>query len=85
MKLKITCKYLPREHVKTLGEQVYSDVWRLARHLTVNKKQYYVCFFHDDYSRESVTYLMNTKDQVFENYKLYVAMMLCQRNVHIKT
>ena len=28
---------------------------------------------------------MNSKDQVFQKYKLYVAMMLCQRNVHIKT
>ena len=28
---------------------------------------------------------MNTKDQAFDKYKLYVAMMHCQRDVHIKT
>ena len=27
---------------------------------------------------------MNAKDQAFDKYKLYVAMMHCQKDVHIK-
>ena len=87
IKSKITRKPLPKEsrdHAKTLGERVYSDVWGPSRHLTINKKSYYVSFI-DDCSRESVIYLMNSKDQVFQKYKLYAAMMLRQWNVHIKT
>ena len=70
--------------MQTFGEQVYSDVWGPARHLTINKKLYYISFI-DNYSRESVIYLMNTKDQAFDKYKLYAAMMNRQRDVHIKT
>ena len=84
---KITHKPLPKEPgecSKSLGDKIYSDVWGPARHITIDKKIYYVSFT-DDYSRESVVYLMNTKDQVFGKYKLYEAMMLCQQNVHIKT
>ena len=87
IKSKITHKPLPkepREQTQTFGEQVYSDVWGPARHLTINKKLYYISFIND-YSRESVIYLMNTKDQAFDKYKLYAAMMNCQRGVHIKT
>ena len=69
IKSKITCKSLPkesRERAKKLGDRVYSDVWGPSRHLTIDKKQYYVSFT-DDYSRESVLYLMRTKDEVFKN------------------
>ena len=67
IKLKITRNPLPRdsgERAKKLGEKVYSDIWGLSRHLTTDKKSYYVSFI-DDYSRESVIYLMSSKDQVF--------------------
>ena len=77
IKLKITRKPLPKEsgeRAKKLGEKVYSDVWGPSRHLTTDKKSYYVSFI-DDYSRESVIYLMSSKDQVFSKYKLYEAMM----------
>ena len=87
IKSKITHKPLPkepREQMQKLGEQVYSDVWGPARHLTINKKLYYISFIND-YSRESVIYLMNTKDQAFDKYKLYAAMMYHQRDVYIKT
>ena len=87
IKSKITHKPLskePREQMQTFSEQVYSDVWGPARHLTINQKLYYISFI-DNYSRESVIYLMNTKDQAFDKYKLYVAMMNHQRDIHIKT
>jgi Integrase core domain len=58
-------------------------VWGPARHTTINKKSYYISFI-DDYSRESVIYLMGKKDEAFAKYKLYEAMMLHQRDVHIK-
>ena len=56
IKSKITCKPLPKnsgERAKKLGEKVYSDVWGPSRHLTTDKKSYYVSFI-DNYSRESV-------------------------------
>ena len=77
IKSKITCKPLPKEPgecAKKLDEKVSSDVWGPSRHLINNKKLYYVSFI-DNYSRESVNYLMNSKDQVFNKYKLYKVMM----------
>ena len=78
IKLKITCKPLPKdsgEQAKKLGEKVYSNVWGPSRHLMTDTKSYYVSFI-DNYLRESVIYLMSSKDQVFSKYKLYEAMML---------
>jgi transposase InsO family protein len=59
-------------------------VWGPARHTTINKKSYYISFI-DDCSRESVINLMGKKDEAFAKYKLYEAMMLRQRDVHIKS
>jgi hypothetical protein len=59
---KITRKSLPKEPkecANELGDRVYSEVWGPSRHLTINKKTYYVSFT-DDFSRESVLYLMKT-------------------------
>ena len=87
IKSKITCKPLPKDsgkRAKKLGEKVYSDVRGLSRHLTTDKKLYYVSFI-DDHSRESVIYLMSSKDQVFTKYKLYEVMMSRQQDVCIKT
>ena len=87
IKSKITCKPLPKEPSERsahIRDKIYSDVWGPSRHLTIDKKSYYVSFTND-HSRESVLYLMNTKDQVFSKYKLYEAMMLRQHGVHIKT
>ena len=84
---KITCKPLPKEPgecAKKLGEKVYSDIWGPSRHLTTDKKLYHVLFI-DNYSIESVIYLMSSKDQVFAKYKLYEAMILQQWDVCIKT
>ena len=67
IKSKVTCKPLSkesREWAKKLGDRVYSNVWGPSRHLTIDKKQYYVSFI-DNYSQESVLYLMQTKDEVF--------------------
>ena len=87
IKAKITCKAAPKESgkcAKKLGEKVYSDVWGPPRHLTIDKRLYYVSFT-DDYSRESVNYLMGSKDQVFLKYKLYKPMMLWQWDVCVQT
>jgi transposase InsO family protein len=87
IKSKITRKPLPKEPSERstkLGEKIHSDVWGPSRHQTIDKKYYYVSFT-DDYSRESVIYLMNSKDQVFSKYKLYEAMMLRQRDIRIKS
>ena len=73
-----------RQTTQELGDKVYSDVWGPSRHLTTDKKLYHVLFI-DNYSIESVIYLMSSKDQVFVKYKLYEAMMLQQQDVCIKT
>ena len=67
-----------------MGEKVFSNIWGPSRHLTTDKKLYYVSFI-DDYSRESVIYLMSSKDQVFSKFKLYKAMMFRQQDVCVKT
>jgi transposase InsO family protein len=79
-------KPLPKEsweRTKAIGERVYTDVWGPAWNATINHKYYYVSFM-DDYSRESVIYLMKNKSETFEKYKLYEVMMKCQRNITIK-
>ena len=56
IKSKITRKPLPKEpgeQAKKLKGKVYSDVWGPSRHLTTDKKSYYVSFI-DNYSRELV-------------------------------
>ena len=63
-----------------MGDRIYSDVWGPSRHQTIDKKYYYISFT-DDYSRESVIYLMN---KAFQKYKLYKAMLACQRGIQIK-
>ena len=87
IKSNITHKPRPKEPgkcAKKLSEKVYSDVWGPLRYLMIDKKLYYISFIND-YSRESVIYLMNSKDQVFNKYKLYKAMMHQQWDVCIKT
>ena len=87
IKAEITCKPIlkePGEHAKKLGEKVYSDIWGMSRHQTIKKKSYYVSFT-DDYLRESVIYLIGSKDQVFSRYKQYEAMMLQQQDICIQT
>ena len=69
-----------REHAKKMGDRIYSDVWGPSRHQTIDKKVYYISFT-DDYSRESVIYLMKTKDEAFQKYKLYKAMLAHQRGI----
>ena len=63
-----------------MGDRIYSDVWGPSRHQTIDKKFYYISFT-DDYSRESVIYLMKTKDEAFQKYKLYEAMLARQRGI----
>ena len=69
--------------LKEMGDRIYSDVWGPSRHQTIDKKVYYISFT-DDYSRESVIYFMKTKDEAFQKYKLYEAMLACQRGIQIK-
>ena len=72
-----------RECAKKMGDRIYSDVWEPSRHQTIDKKYYYISFT-DNYSRESVIYLMKIKDEAFQKYKLYEAMLACQRGIQIK-
>ena len=63
IKSKTTCKPLPKDsgkQAKKLGEKVYSNIWEPSRHLTTDRKSYYVSFI-DDYSRELVVIYLRTK------------------------
>ena len=71
------------ERAKKKGDRIYSDVWGPSRHQNIDKKYYYISFT-DNYSRESVIYLMKTKDKAFQKYKLYKAMLAWQRGIQIK-
>ena len=45
IKSKITRKPLPKEsseRSKYIGDKIYSDVWGPSRHLTIDKKSYYI-------------------------------------------
>jgi hypothetical protein len=59
-----------REWITALGKCVYTDVWGILRHASLNNKFYYINFT-DDYSRESVRYLMKNKSEAFKKHKIY--------------
>ena len=42
--------------------------------MTPGKKRYYLTFI-DDYSRYTVVYLLNSKDEVFDKLKCYIEML----------
>jgi transposase InsO family protein len=66
------------------GAEVHSDVWGPSPVATLRGRRYYVSFT-DDYSRETVLYLLGQKSGVFAAYREYEAWCKVQRGVeHIK-
>jgi transposase InsO family protein len=66
-----------------LGEEIHSDVWGPSPIQTINGREYYASFT-DDYSRYSHLYLLRTKDQAFDAYKVYEAELMTQHKAPIK-
>ena len=62
---------------------VYSDVSDLKSHITYGGNQYYITFI-DDYTRYAYVYLMKTKDEAFDKFKIYKAEIETQLGVKIK-
>jgi len=54
------------------GDEVYSDLWRLASVETKGGRKYYITFT-DDMSRLTHLYLLHLKSEAFEAYKQYKA------------
>jgi hypothetical protein len=73
-----------KPRAKAMGDEIHSDLWGPAPVRTPQHKEYYVSFT-DDYSRFSHVYLLRGKDQTFENYKAYEALLNTQYNVKVKT
>lgn len=66
-----------------IGDEVHSDLWGPAPVETINRKEYYVSFT-DDHSRYTHLFLLRTKDETFDAYVTYEALMKTQYNVQIK-
>lgn len=71
----MTKKPFPRnERTSTLLGLVHSDICELNGHLTRGGNRYFITFI-DDYSRFTHVYLLKTKDQAFEMFKCYKALV----------
>lgn len=71
---KLTRKPFPKESNKRAKEKlelVHSDIFRPMRTLTPGKSRYFLTFT-DDYSRYTVIYFLNSKDEVSDKLEEYV-------------
>jgi hypothetical protein len=80
---KPIAKVREAKRAKEVGEEVHSDVWGPSPVRTINGREYYVTFT-DDHSRFTHLYLLRTKDETFEAYTTYEAMMQMQKGTRIK-
>jgi transposase InsO family protein len=68
---------------KIQGEKVHTDVWGLSEVQNIGGKQWYISFT-DDYTCETITYLMKHKSEALNMYKAYEALMHRQHGTKIK-
>nr|GEZ85432.1 retrotransposon protein, putative, Ty1-copia subclass [Tanacetum cinerariifolium] len=64
-------------------ELVHSDICELNGQLTRRGNRYFITFI-DDYSRYTYVYLLKSKDQAFETFKIYKAEVENQRGKKIQ-
>ncbi|GLU19483.1 hypothetical protein SLE2022_357320 [Rubroshorea leprosula] len=84
MLTKITRIPFPKiERVSKLLDLVHSDVCDMHSTLSIGGKKYYVTFI-DDYSKFCYVYLLNTKDEAMEKFKVYKAKVELQSETFIK-
>ncbi|XP_026451934.1 uncharacterized protein LOC113352315 [Papaver somniferum] len=70
------------ELVMNAGFKTYGDVGDLKNHMTRGGNKYYVTF-NDDYIRYVYTYLMKSKDYVFDMFKIYKAEVETQLGFYV--
>jgi len=84
---KSTRKEVPKvregKRATVFGEEIHSDLWGPARKATFGGRKYYVSFT-DDWSRWTSVYLLKSKAETFESYKLYEAWVATQIGRAIK-
>lgn len=84
VKSKLTKKPFPSVKRDTsLLELIHSDICELNGILTRGGKRYFITFC-DDSSRYLHVYLLRTKDEAFDAFKLYKAEVKNQHEKHIK-
>jgi hypothetical protein len=76
----------PKRDSKTEGvlELIHSDVCGPMPSSSINRYVYYVSFI-DDYSRKTWIYFLKTKDEVFNKFKEYKALIENLSERKIKT
>jgi Integrase core domain. len=72
-----------KPQAKAIGDKVHSDLWGPTPVRTPQHKEYYVSFM-DDYSWYTHLYLIQHKDDTFEVYKAYEALINTQYEAKIK-
>src|SRR5262249_35725761 len=84
---KSTRKPIKKERSKpraqSIGDEIHSDLWGPAPIQTPSHKKYYASFT-DDHSRYTHVWLMTAKDETFETYKAYEALLETQFSARIK-
>jgi len=84
MQTKITRLPFPKvEKTTSLLELVHSDVCDMHSYPSIGRKNYFATFI-DDYSKYCYVYLLHSKDEVIEKFKVYKAEVESQYNVKIK-
>ena len=71
---KLITKVREGERRTAVGDEVHSDLWGPAPVESVNHKRYYVSFT-DDFSRYTQVYFLHTKDEMFESYQAFEALL----------
>ena len=75
LQAKMTKKPFPKnERTSKLLEIIHSDICELNGHLTRGGNRYFITFI-DDHSRFTYVYLLRTKDQAFDMFKLFKTLV----------
>jgi len=68
------------DRTAAVGDEVHLDLWRSAPVETINQKEYYISFTND-HSCFTHLFLLHTKDQAFDAYVTYKALLKTQNNI----
>jgi hypothetical protein len=73
-----------RERAKHIGELVHADVCGPMQQPSPNGSRYYVTF-KDDFSGYRAIYILKSKSDVFDRFKLFVCKVKSETNHNIRT
>ena len=81
---KMTKKHFPKAERNTqILDLIYSDICEYNGNLTRGRKRYFITFIYDC-SRFTYVYLLRTKDEAFDKFKLFKAEVENQNDGNIK-